>query len=206
MINDKFVLLGAALNIIGSSTYAYHTLKGKTKPNRVTWFLWALAPLIAFSAQLDKGVGLQVLMTFMVGFGPLMVFVSSLLNRKAFWKITRLDIACGVLSLVALALWAITGEGSVAIALSIASDLLAGVPTLIKAYRQPETEHPAVFRNGALSAAITLLTVRHWTFATYGFALYILLICAALYALVRFRLGARLTRLTRRAAAYGHLS
>ncbi len=192
MINDKFVLIGALLNLIGSLTYAYNTFKGKTKPNRVTWFLWALAPLIAFAAQLGEGVGLQVLMTFMVGFGPLLVFIASLLNKKAFWKITRLDIICGALSLVALILWAITGEGNIAIALSIGADLLAGIPTLIKAYREPETEHPDVFRNGAISAGITLLTIKTWTFANYGFALYILIICVTLYTLIRFKLGKRI--------------
>lgn len=192
MIDERFVLVGALLNIVGSATYAYNTLRGKTKPNRVTWFLWALAPLIAFVAQIGEGVGWQIVMTFMVGFGPLLVFVASLVNRKAYWEISRLDIACGVLSVFALILWWITGEGNVAIALSIAADLLAGVPTLIKAYKEPETEHPDVFRNGALSALITLLTIKTWTFANYGFALYILLICGVLYALIRFKLGNRL--------------
>ncbi len=195
MISEKFILLGALLNIMGSSTYAYNTIKGKTKPNRVTWFLWALAPLIAFFAQLGEGVGLQVLMTFMVGFGPLLVLIASFLNRKAFWQITRLDIVCGVLSVVALLLWLLTGEGLIAIALSILSDLLAGIPTLIKAYLKPETEHSDVFRNGAISAAITLLTIKTWTFATYGFALYILLICLTLYGLIRFKLGKKVADL-----------
>ncbi len=188
-------MLGALLNIMGSSTYAYNTIKGKTKPNRVTWFLWALAPLIAFFAQLGEGVGLQVLMTFMVGFGPLLVFIASFLNRKAFWQITRLDIVCGVLSVVALLLWLLTGEGLIAIALSILSDLLAGIPTIIKAYLKPETEHSDVFRNGAISAGITLLTIKSWTFATYGFALYILLICLTLYGLIRFKLGKKVAEL-----------
>lgn len=193
MINEKFVLVGALLNILGSSTYAWNTFKGKTKPNRVTWFLWALAPLIAFSAQINEGVGLQSLMTFMVGFGPLLVFIASFLNKKAFWQITKLDVFCGILSVIALILWAITGKGLVAIVLSIAADLLAGVPTLIKAYKAPETEHPDVFRNGAISATITLLTIRTWTFANYGFALYILVICITLYGLIRFRLGKLIT-------------
>jgi hypothetical protein len=194
MINEKFVLVGAALNLMGSTTYAWNTLKGKTKPNRVTWFLWALAPLVAFSAQINEGVGLRALMTFMVGFGPLMVFIASLINKKAFWEISALDIVCGILSVFALILWAITGEGNVAIALSIVADLLAGLPTLIKSYKAPETEHPDVFRNGALSAGITLLTIKVWTFSNYGFALYILLICLILYGLIRFKLGELINR------------
>jgi len=191
MISEKFILLGTVFNLMGSTTYAYQTLKGKTQPNRVSWFLWAVVPMIAFVAQLNEGVGLQVLMTFMVGFGPLLVFASSFVNRKAYWKISRLDIICGVLSVLAVALWWMTGKGNVAIALSIAGDFLAGVPTLIKAYKQPETEHPDVFRNGAISALITLLTIKSWTFASYGFALYIFSICVVLYALIRFKLGQR---------------
>ncbi len=133
-------------------------------------------------------------MTFMVGFGPLMVFIASFLNKKAFWAITKLDIVCGVLSVFALILWAITGDGNVAIILAIAADLLAGVPTLMKSYKAPETEHPDVFRNGAISAGIVLLTIDTWTFANYGFALYILLICLTLYGLIRFKLGKLITR------------
>jgi hypothetical protein len=186
MINEKFVLFGAVLNIIGSSGYAIDTLKGKTKPNRVTWLLWALAPLIAFSAEIKSGVGLKSLMTFMVGFGPLLVFIASFINRQSFWKISRLDIVCGVLSLLALILWAITGTGAVAILLSIAADLLAGVPTLIKSYKDPGSESYLVFLFGGISAAITLLTVKEWTLAIAGFPAYIFLICAVLFVLIRF--------------------
>lgn len=194
MIDERFVLIGLLLNLVGSATYAWSTFKGRTKPNRVTWFLWALAPLIAFAAQLHEGVGLQIWMTFMVGFGPALVFIVSFLNKKAYWQITRLDIVCGVLSVIALILWGLTGDGNIAIALSIGADSLAAIPTVIKAYREPETEHSDVFRNGAISAIITLLTIKTWTFANFGFALYILLICVVLYALIRFKLGKRVFR------------
>ena len=186
MIDEHFVIFGALLNLIGSSTYAYATLKGRTKPNRVTWFLWALAPLIAFSASVKDGVGLPSLMTFMVGFGPLIIFLSSFVNRKAFWEISKLDIACGVISVLALMLWLITGSGPIAILFSIIADLIAGVPTLIKAYKAPETENYSVFLFGAISAAITLLAINKWEFSYYGFPLYIFAICVVLFVLIKF--------------------
>lgn len=189
MIDERFVLIGAFLNIIGSATYAYKTVKGKTKPNRVTWFLWALAPLIAVVAQWSEGVTWAALMTFMVGFGPLIIFLASFVNRKAFWNITKLDIVCGAVSVLALLLWLMTGQGTVAIIFSILADLIAGIPTLVKAFNEPETEHHGVFRNGAISAAITLLTIKEWAFASYAFAVYILLICLVLYVLIRFKVG-----------------
>ncbi len=196
MINQNFVLLGALINLMGSSTYAYNTLKGNTKPNRVSWFLWATVPMIAFIAQIGEGVSLYTsLMTFMVGFGPILVLLASILNKKSYWKISKLDYICGGLSILAVVLWLITGEGIVAIALSIIADLLAGIPTLIKAFKDPESEHHSVFRNGALSAIITMLTIKNWTFASYAFSLYIFIICSVLYLLIRFKLGYKIQNL-----------
>lgn len=186
MIDDHFVIFGAMLNLIGSGTYAIATLKGNTKPNRVTWFLWALAPLIAFAASVKDGVGLPSLMTFMVGFGPLLIFLSSFVNRKAFWQITKLDIICGVVSVLALLLWLVTGSGFLAILFSIIADLIAGIPTLIKSYRAPETENYSVFLFGSISAAITLLAIDKWEFSYYGFPVYILAICFTLFILIKF--------------------
>lgn len=191
MINEKFVLLAAVFNIIGSAGYVIDTLKGKTKPNRMSWLLWAVAPLIAFAAEIGQHVGLVALMTFMVGFGPLVVFFASFINRKSYWCITKLDIVCGVLSVVALLLWRVTGTGNVAITLSIAADLLAGVPTLIKSYVDPASENYQAFGYGALSAAITMLTIKHITFVNFGFPLYIFAICVVLFVLIRFKVGVR---------------
>lgn len=189
MLDSKFVIISAALNLFGSTRYVIATLRGKTKPNRVTWFLWALAPLIAFSAELEKGVGIQSLMTFMVGFGPLLVLIASFVNRKSVWKLTRFDFACGGLSFIGLVLWFLTKEGNLAIALSIAADALAAIPTLVKSYKAPETENSSIFIFGSISAAITLLTIDEWTFAHWGFPAYIFLICLVLALLIRFRLG-----------------
>jgi hypothetical protein len=189
MISDKFVYLGALFSLVGSSTYALSTLRGRTRPNRVSWFVWSLAAFVAFSAQLSQHVGIRALMTFMVGFGPLMIFLASFVNKKSYWRITRFDLLCGVLSLFALVLWRITGVGNVAIALSIGADVLATLPTLKKAFENPSTEHPLPFLTGFISAGLTLLTLNTWSFASGGFALYILLCSIVLFALVRFRLG-----------------
>lgn len=194
MINENFVIVGAILNLIGSTNYAWNTIKGRTQPNRVTWFLWALAPLIAFSAMIDEGVGISSLMTFMVGFGPLLVFASSFVNKKSVWKITRFDMVCGALSLFGLILWLITDDPTLAIIFSIAADGLALLPTLVKSYKEPQTESWLIFMNGAISAGITLLTIQVWTFAAAAFPIYILIVCVVLFVLIRFQLGTKITK------------
>ena len=195
MISEKFVILAAALNLIGSLGYVRDTLRGKTKPNRVTWSLWALAPLIAFAAMIDEGVGLQSLMTFMVGFGPLLVFLASFVSRKSVWQLGKFDYTCGGLSLLGLSLWLITGDGVIAIGFAITADGLAALPTVVKSYKAPETESSLVFLLSAISAGITMLTISDWNFATYGFPLYIFIICVLIFTLIRFKLGKRMTQI-----------
>jgi hypothetical protein len=189
VIDPRFVLLGALISAVGGLGYLAGTLRGSVRPNRVSWLMWALAPLVAFAAELQQGVGLQSLMTFMVGFLPLLIFLASFANREAAWRLTRFDLVCGGLSLAGVCLWAATRSGNVAIIFAILADALAAVPTLVKAAVAPETEGCTPYLSGSISAAITLLTVTDWTFASYAFPLYICVIGLLLTALVKFRLG-----------------
>ncbi|MBU6455098.1 MAG: hypothetical protein KGS72_25225 [Cyanobacteria bacterium REEB67] len=191
MIDPVFMWLTVLLSVVGNGRYALHTLRGETQPNRVTWFLWGVIPLIAFFAEINEGVGLQSMMTLACGLGPLLVFTASLLNKKAFWQISRLDIVCGVLSVVTVVLWRLSGSGDLAIALSMVADGLAGVPTLVKSWHHPESETDTPFLLGCFSASITLMTIKTWNFANFGFPAYILVMCLMLFCLVRFKLGHR---------------
>jgi len=187
MINEKFVYVGAIISISFGMSYVIATLKGKTKPNRVSWFLWFLAPMIAFASQLKQGVGAQAVLTFTAGFNPLLVFIASFISRKAQWKITQLDIVCGVLSLLGIVFWLLADAPNVAILFSILADAMAAVPTVIKSYKEPETENGTVFLGGMISAFITLLTIHSWEFKNYAFSAYIFSICVLLFSLITLR-------------------
>jgi hypothetical protein len=196
MLNQNILVVVPVLSLIGSGTYIYAVLKGKAKPNRVTWILWALAPLIAFAAQIHAGVSLlQSLLTFMAGFGPLLILVASFISHRAVWKLTKFDFVCGGLSLLGLVLWMITREGNVAILFSILADGLAGLPTLVKSYREPESESSFVFSMAIISSSLTLLTLDKFTFTNAAFTTYILSICVVLVLLIRFKLGRRINAL-----------
>jgi hypothetical protein len=192
MLSQNFVIIGTIIGAVGSVAYLVDTVKGKVKPNRVSFLLWAIAPFIAFAAQIKQGVGLESLMTFSTGFLPLMVFIASFVNKKAEWKITRFDLICGLLSIVGLALWLVTKVGNVAIFFSIVADGLAAVPTIVKSYKYPDTELAWPWIATVFGVVLTLLTIEDWSFANSGFIVYILLVDALIYCLVQFRVGERL--------------
>ena len=189
MLHPNFVIVGTLIGAVGSFAYLIDTVKGKVKPNRVSFLLWSIAPLIAFAAQFKQGVGLESLMTFSTGFLPLTVFIASVVNKKAEWKLTRFDLICGALSIVGLILWLITKVGNVAIFFSIVADGLAAVPTIVKAYKYPDTEIAWPWLATDFGVVLTLLTINAWTFANSGFIIYILVLDTLIFSLVQFRIG-----------------
>lgn len=192
MLNPNFVIVGTLIGASGSFAYLIDTIKGKIKPNRVSFLLWSIAPFIAFFAQIKQGVGLESLMTFSTGFLPIMTFAASFVNKKAEWKLTRFDLLCGFLAILGLVLWQITKVGNIAIFFSIVADGLAAVPTIVKAYKYPDTEMAWPWIATSFGVVLTLLTLTSLTFANSGFIIYILLVDTLIFGLVQFRIGEKL--------------
>jgi hypothetical protein len=191
MINERFIFFGIFLHLLGSIPYLVSTFKGKTKPNRITWFFWFFAPLTAFFAEIQKSVGLQVWMTFSVGFIPLLIFLTSFFNKNSYWKLSKIDYFYGGIALIGILLWQITGEGNIAILFCIISDASASLPTVIKSYKNSETENSTIYFFSMLNAFITILTIEIWNFAYWGYPIYIFINSLIIFILVKFKIGNR---------------
>jgi hypothetical protein len=189
MINENFAILGAVISFFGGIPYLVGTIRGKVRPNKVTWFLWALAPLIAFAAEIKQGIGLQAWMTFAIGFSPLLIFIASFLSKNAYWKLTRFDLACGFFSVAGLILWYFSKNPNVAIFFAILSDALAATPTVIKSFKYPETENALAFLATVIGVVFTLLTIKTWNFAYASFPLYIFVADSLIFFLIQFKIG-----------------
>ena len=170
------VVLGSLIQLIGCFSYIKGIVKGTTKPNRVTWLLWSIAPIIASLAALSKGVTIAVLPTFVAGFGPLLVFLASFITPNSYWKLGKNDYICGIFSVLALILWIVTSEANIAIIFAILSDFTAALPTFIKAWREPQSVSIAPFTTGLISTASTFFALAMWNFSELAFPIYLLII------------------------------
>jgi hypothetical protein len=206
VISVNWVYVGSAIGALGTAVYLRDTLRGTTKPNRVTWLLWAVAPLLAAAVELDQGVGLRALPTFMVGFMPLLVFLCSFHNRESVWKIRRIDYACGGMSAVGTLVWLVTRNGVLAISAAIVADFLAGVPTLMKSWTHPETETVHTYIGAVISMVILLLTIDHWTFDVAAFPIFIVCVGSVEVFLVGWEPGPRWRKSRGRQASFAESS
>jgi hypothetical protein len=190
MIDPNWVFLAVAINLAGAIIYAYSVVKGSTRPNRVTWFILSFAPLLAFAAMMLEGVSFrESVFTLETGISPLIIFISTFFAKQPKWEITRFDLACGALSVLGFIMWIVLKEGTVAISFAIAADGLAFLPTLVKAFKYPETESPWAFMMGTVAAAIALAIITKWQFEYFAFPLYILIADVLATIFIYFKFG-----------------
>jgi hypothetical protein len=184
MLNQSFIILGTIIYLLGGTSYLIDTIRGKVKPNRVSWFIWSLAPVIAFFAEFSSGVGVSAIPVLTVGLIPFCIFIASVIRGKSGWKITRFDVSCGALSLAGLIIWLVTQTGTYAILFSLVSDLLASLPTVVKAYKSPKSENIFEYLGAMINIGISLFTVGKWSFAACAFPLYLIFIDTLIFGLI----------------------
>ena len=166
--------ISISLSAVGTWNYARDTIRGTTKPNRVTWFMWALAPITAsFVSFWSGGDGWSALKVFSAGFFPLVIFIVSFYNSQSYWKLGIFDLVCGVLSLAAFAVWLSVSQTAIAVALAILGDLFASLPTLAKAFKSPETETGIGYVCYGLSFIPSLFALSVWDFENASFQVYL---------------------------------
>jgi len=191
----SLVIISTLLMLWGGYAYFRDTLAGRTKPNRVSWFLWALAPLVslgaAFSVDADIWASVRVLVGGVV---PGVIFLGSFFNRKSYWKLTWFDWFCGGLSLTALLFWQLASSPLIAVLLATAANTFASIPTFIKAWNFPETETRLTFITSFLSAVLIVPAIPVWNIANSAFQIGLMLTTGALLvAVYRKTLGIKKT-------------
>jgi len=183
MLPDYCAILGAIIGSLGGFYYLYETLAGKAQPNRVTWLLWGIFPMVIFVAQRTQGVAGISWTSFAAGFTPLLIVAASFFNKKAYWKSEPRDYYLMAAAIVGIILWALTDHPNLAILFSLLADMLAGLPTLVKAYRHPQSESWVAYAVSTLGFGISLLSVQSHTFETTTFVAYLFILngtCAVL--------------------------
>jgi len=173
MLPDYFGIIGAIIASLGGLYYLYETIVGKTQPNRVTWLLWGILPMVAFIAQRSQGVEGTSWLTFAAGFTPFLIVAASFINKKAYWKTHPRDYVLMGAAILGLIAWYITDEPNLAILFTLVADLFAGIPTLIKAYKHPQTESWIAYAISTLGFGIGVLAIQTFDFQNSAFVIYL---------------------------------
>lgn len=183
MLPESFAIIGAVIGSLGGLYYLYDTTTGRAQPNRVTWLLWGIFPLIIFVAQRAQGIESISWTSLVAGLVPMLVVTASFFNKKAYWKSAPRDYYLMAAALVGIILWAITDNPNLALLFSLVADILAAIPTLIKSISHPRSESWIGYSISAIGFGISLLSVQIFDFENAAFVAYVFLLnatCAVL--------------------------
>ena len=175
-------ILAGVLTIIEFVPYIYSILKGKTKPERATWFIWSLVTAIGLASFYSSGAreAIWVLVAYVVA----TIIVSLLSIRYGVGGWTVFDriiiLSCGL----CLFIWWITGSALIALAMTITIDALAALPTVRKTYYHPETEDRLAWVISLSASGLNLLAVEKWDFAHASYPIYLFIMIGVITELI----------------------
>ena len=170
---------------IGSAVpYVLSIVRGKTRPSAVSQFLWAVLGVIDVAAQYSAGASWSLIMVAAVTFNTGVFTVLALAgygyrNNKLTWT----DWACLLLAIVSLMAWYLTNNPVIALLFSLAANILAAIPTFIKAYSEPESELALGWALVTLAGVMGIASNTLWTPANLIIPIYTTLECAIIATL-----------------------
>ncbi|HAE36498.1 MAG: hypothetical protein UR85_C0007G0007 [Candidatus Nomurabacteria bacterium GW2011_GWF2_35_66] len=170
---EFFGYLSGILMMLSVIPYARSILRGETKPQRMTWLIWTILILIAFFSQLAKGATWSLLLTAGDAIAILITFILSIkFGVGGFRKIDIISLFGAGFSLL---LWYLTSEPAVALFLIILIDLIGVNLTVVKTWKNPETENWVAWAICGVGGLFGILSVGSFNLILLSYPLYICL-------------------------------
>ena len=172
-MNLTLNLLSGLLTLIANIPYIISILKGKTKPNRATWWIWCGVDLILAFTYQETGATAALGLAYGSLLGVLIIAVLSL--RYGVQGMTTLDYVCLLSAIGTAVLWLTTSSPFLPHFLIVCIDFFGWLPTFQKTLNDPGSEEPLAWMLWVCGAFVALLNIDLFTFWNMFFPLYIVI-------------------------------
>lgn len=167
---ELFAVLSGIIVLIGAPFYLFDILKGKTKPQRTTWFIWSVQGIVAVVSQAQLGAHWSLWFAGLSAAGNISVLLLSLKYGVGGWQ--KLDAAALVIAVVGVVISVIAKAPLIALIGVVIADLAGTVPTLKKVYRLPDTETSITWFALGTSALLAIGSVGTFRWSLLIYPLY----------------------------------
>jgi hypothetical protein len=173
-----------ALSLLGFVPHIVEIVRGTTRPNRVTWWIWTLVGAMLCASYYATSARHIVWVPVSYVVGPLVPALLSLFYGEG--GAGGFDRACLGASLASLPVWWLARSPLVALVTNMAIDLLGALPTIRAAYRSPPIREPALLDRILFLVAdlLNLCALGSWSVATALYPLYLAVLAAVLVLLM----------------------
>lgn len=173
---DVKAVLGLVAGIIALLAYVVYVvsiIKGRTKPNRATWWIWAFMGLVLALSYQFSGAENTIWVPYVEFIGPLSIALLSIKYGEGGLD-NKTDLLCLLGAIVSIILWIIFNSPVIALVTNLAIDSFAIVPTIKKSYLRPEGESFWGWFGTGLADSLNMFAVEKFTFAILVYPIYML--------------------------------
>jgi len=175
--------IGGVVALVSHAFWIWGIVSNRMHLNLATWLLWALIDITILLSSIAAGASAPFLA---VGFAGGAVAVALTLLFKGTWQWGRLESVCAILAIVCLILWFVGGPLIALVSLTLGKYIIAGIPTLRSAYKNPEWIQAYVWWLGSFGAATNIFAAGSWTLEQSFFPT-VALLFTAIAGLINFR-------------------
>ena len=172
---DTLMLFGIASGILSTFAYlpyAIDTIKGRTQPLRSSWSIWSILGSIAVASQLYEGATDSLWFAAIQVGWTIAIFVLAI-SKGAGGYLKGSDGLVLVAAAFGLLLWALTDTAVYALVITISISLLGGVVTIMKAYRNPESETMSTWACSFVAAGLAMMSVGKLDWVLLAYPIYL---------------------------------
>lgn len=181
-MNEALAIAGGIIFSFSVLPYVRDILKGKTRPNVVTWFTWTLITSIATWAAFNQQEYRTALLTLMSTLATTVIVVLGI--RQGVYKYTKFDFVCQVLAIAGVIAWQITDQASIAISAALLADFIGAMPMLRHIWLKPFEETWATFAIAIFGGTLTIISLDNFNIVSLGFPLYAIMLDMVIVTLI----------------------
>lgn len=150
-------ILGGLLSLGANVPYILDTVKGRTKPHRVTWGIFFLLNVIFLANQLAAGATSSIWLVVAFTISTFTVFLLSI--KRGTGGTSKLDIVILAGAILGLIVWQLMHSPVPSIIANLVVAAIASIPTYKKAWTHPHTETKISYSLGAVAALMSAISV-----------------------------------------------
>jgi hypothetical protein len=178
-------VLAGVCAVANTVPYVRDIVRGRTRPHRGTWLVWAVLAVVVYGSQRADGASWSLIMAGAQALLTTLIFVLAV--RRGEGGLSAADMALTAMAAVGVAGWLVSDEPIVATASVVAADLLAAAMMTPKTYRDPGSETLASFALASVGGALAAGAVASPEPALLMYPIYFCAVNAAIALLIHRR-------------------
>ncbi|QFS50869.1 hypothetical protein [Nostoc sphaeroides] len=167
------------LSLLGFLPYVVSIYQRKTRPNRVTWWIWAVVGFILCWSYYSSGAVNTIWVPVCSAIGHLIIAILAIKYGEGGWN--SFDRWCLLTAAISLVLWWQFSSPIIALVINIGIDFLGALPTIRKSYYQPHTEDFFAWTIFLSAHTLNLFALKNWSFALSAYPLYLFCSTATIF-------------------------